>query len=94
MLSCDNPNGGSEGALWKAKGLAMTCLANIVERMDREDLRRHVSKGLVASVVSIKKGRSTPPTQKGQAISLLQRYTQVANQCGVESFYKEAASPK
>ncbi|KAG9049984.1 hypothetical protein FS837_008334, partial [Tulasnella sp. UAMH 9824] len=50
VLSCDNPNGGSEGALWKAKGLAMTCLSNIIERMDREDLRRHISKGLIASV--------------------------------------------
>ncbi|KAG8944929.1 hypothetical protein FRC00_010356 [Tulasnella sp. 408] len=94
VLSCDNPNGGSEGALWKAKGLALTCLSNIIERMEREDLRRHVTRGLIASVVSIKKGRNTPTTQKSQAVSLLQRYTQVANQCGVEPFYREAASSK
>lgn len=61
-----------------------------MERMDREDLRCHVGKGIIESAVSIKEDCEAPTMQKGQAIFMLQRYNLVADQCGIEPFYKEA----
>lgn len=79
ILSCDDPGSRSHRTFWRAKGLAMTCLGNIMERMDREELRRHVAKGVIESAVSIKDDHDTPMVEKGQATFMLQRYNLAAN---------------
>lgn len=78
--------------LWRAKGLAMTCLGNIVERMDKEQFCNCINEEMVACIVAIKKDQEVPLVQKGQAIFLLQRYTLAADRLGVQPFHREATS--
>ncbi|KAG9049981.1 hypothetical protein FS837_008331 [Tulasnella sp. UAMH 9824] len=78
--------------IWRAKGLAMTCLGNILERMDWVQLHGHVTAGMVRIILKIKVGGDTPMVQKGQAIFLLQRYTLVADRYGIEPYYREDPS--
>lgn len=75
--------------LWRAKGLAMTCLGNIIEMMDEEECREHVTKKMVESIVAIKQHGDVPLVQKGQAIFTLQRYTLVAECWGIQPYYRE-----
>ncbi|KAG8937691.1 hypothetical protein FRC00_002375 [Tulasnella sp. 408] len=76
--------------LWRAKGLAMTCLGNIVERMDKEQFCNRIKKEMIACVVAIKEGGEVPLVQKGQAIFLLQRYTLTVDRLEVQTFHREA----
>ncbi|KAG9025416.1 hypothetical protein FS837_004939 [Tulasnella sp. UAMH 9824] len=78
--------------LWRIKGLTMTCIGNIIERMGEEDLRDHVSKEVIDSVVAIKEKGVTPIVQKGQAIFMLQRYTLQADRWHVDPYYREDTS--
>ncbi|KAG8928094.1 hypothetical protein FRC01_006461 [Tulasnella sp. 417] len=78
--------------LWRAKGLAMTCLGNIIERMNKEQFCNCMKEEMIASVVAIKKNAAAPLVQKGQAIFLLQRYTVAADHLGVQPFHREDTS--
>ncbi|KAG9049982.1 hypothetical protein FS837_008332 [Tulasnella sp. UAMH 9824] len=91
VLCCDDPQSRLHRTFWRAKGLAMTCFGNIMERMDREELRYHVGRDVIESAVRIREDSDTPTVQKGQAIFMLQRYTTVANQCGIEPLYEKDA---
>ncbi|KAG9042194.1 hypothetical protein FS837_011170 [Tulasnella sp. UAMH 9824] len=81
-------------AEWRAKGEAMTCLGNIIERMDESELRDHVPKTVLDAVVALKENEEAPLTQRGQAIFMLQRYTVAADRCGVEPHHREDELPQ
>ncbi|KAG9042802.1 hypothetical protein FS837_010374 [Tulasnella sp. UAMH 9824] len=76
---------------WRAKGEAMTCLGNIIERMNETELREHVPKAVIEAAVAMKESEEAPLTQRGQAIFMLQRYTAAADRCGVEPYHREEA---
>ncbi|KAG8922973.1 hypothetical protein FRC01_013381 [Tulasnella sp. 417] len=78
--------------LWRAKGLAMTCLGNIIERMNEEQFSSCIKEEMIALVVTIKEDGKVPLVQKGQAIFLLQRYTLAADRFGVRPFHREDTS--
>ncbi|KAG8900013.1 hypothetical protein FRC00_000127, partial [Tulasnella sp. 408] len=78
---------------WRAKGEAMTCFGNIIERMNETELRDHVPKAVIEAAVAMKENEEAPLTQRGQAIFMLQRYTVAADRCGVEPYYREEALP-
>ncbi|KAG9042195.1 hypothetical protein FS837_011171 [Tulasnella sp. UAMH 9824] len=78
---------------WRAKGEAMTCLGNIIERMNETELRDHVPKAVIEAAVAMKKNQDAPLTQRGQAIFMLQRYTVAADRCGVEPYHREEVPP-
>ncbi|KAG8928096.1 hypothetical protein FRC01_006463 [Tulasnella sp. 417] len=78
--------------LWRAKGLAMTCLGNIVERMNKKQFCHCVNKDMIRTAVAIKDAAGVPLVQKGQAIFLLQRYTMKADRLGVEPYHREDTS--
>ncbi|KAG9048547.1 hypothetical protein FS837_012616 [Tulasnella sp. UAMH 9824] len=78
--------------LWRAKGLAITCLGNIVEMMNREQFFNCINGGMIHSVVAIKEDAAAPLVQRGQAIFLLQRYTLTADRLGVRAFHREDPS--
>lgn len=78
--------------LWRAKGLAVTCLGNLMEVMDEAQFREYVLKGMIDNVVAIKEDKRVPLVQKGQAIFTLQRYTHAAKRRGVHPYYEEAVS--
>lgn len=88
-------NGGldpEDRGLWRVKGLAMTCIGNIIERMGEEEIHDHVPKDVIDSVVAIKENGTTPLVQKGQAIFMLQRYTLTADRWHVNPYYRENTS--
>ncbi|KAG8921246.1 hypothetical protein FRC01_000345 [Tulasnella sp. 417] len=74
---------------WRAKGQAMTCLGNIIERMDESQVRDHVTKEMIDSVVAIRTNEEAPLAQRDQAKFTLQRYTVVADRWGIEPYYRE-----
>ncbi|KIO29290.1 hypothetical protein M407DRAFT_6248 [Tulasnella calospora MUT 4182] len=78
--------------LWRAKGLTMTCIGNIVERMNEKQLRDHITKELVESIVKVKGREDVPLVQKGQAIFTLQRYNLAAERLNVQPYYQEDMS--
>lgn len=78
--------------LWRVKGLAMTCLGNIVEKMNEQQLSNCIKKEMIDSVVAIKEDAVVPMVQKGQAIFLLQRYTVATDRFGIEPFHREDPS--
>lgn len=61
--------------LWRAKGLAVTCFGNIVERMNPRQLGKHITQEMIDAVEAFKEREDAPLVQKGQAIYTLQRYT-------------------
>ncbi|KAG8910059.1 hypothetical protein FRC00_008962, partial [Tulasnella sp. 408] len=46
--------------IWRAKGLAMTCLGNILEKMDWVQLHDHVTAEMIQIILKIKVGGDTP----------------------------------
>ncbi|KAG8904683.1 hypothetical protein FRC01_008638 [Tulasnella sp. 417] len=78
--------------IWRAKGDAITCIGNIMERMDRFDFSHQITKELIASVKAIKDDEATPLAQKNQALYMLQRYTASADHCCVAAYHREPAS--
>ncbi|KAG8946763.1 hypothetical protein FRC04_011419 [Tulasnella sp. 424] len=78
-----------ERDIWRAKGQAMTCLGNIIERMDESQLHEHVTKRMIDDVVAIKTNEEAPEAQRDQATFTLQRYQIVAGRCGIEPYYRE-----
>ncbi|KIO23661.1 hypothetical protein M407DRAFT_244698, partial [Tulasnella calospora MUT 4182] len=70
----------------------MTCLGNILEKMDWMQLHDHITAEMIDIVVKIKVDGDSPMVQKGQAIFLLQRYTLVADRYGIEPYYREDIS--
>ncbi|KAG9042198.1 hypothetical protein FS837_011174 [Tulasnella sp. UAMH 9824] len=79
-------------SLWRVKGEAMTCLGNIVERMDYKELSRYITQELIKAVVVIKESIATPLVQKGQAVFMLQRYTTTADRFRMTCYHREEAS--
>lgn len=92
VLSYNMDQDPPDRGLWRAKGLAMTCLGNIIERMDAAQLDQHVTEEMVRTVVSIKNHEDVPTVQKGQAIFTLQRYTLAADRWSIRPFYREDPS--
>ncbi|KAG8922974.1 hypothetical protein FRC01_013382 [Tulasnella sp. 417] len=78
--------------LWRAKGLAMTCLGNLIERMGREECHKSITKEMINAVVATKEDEGVPLVQRGQAIFTLQRYTVAADRCGIQPYYREDTS--
>ncbi|KAG8915704.1 hypothetical protein FRC00_001076 [Tulasnella sp. 408] len=78
--------------LWRAKGLAMTCLGNIIELMNTRQLRDHITPDIIDAVATIREHDDVPELPKGQAILLLKRYTWAANSRGIRPFYSEDTS--
>lgn len=70
----------------------MTCLGNIVERMDYKELSRYITRELIKTVVAIKESIATPLVQKGQAVFMLQRYTMTADRFRITCYHREEAS--
>lgn len=79
-------------SLWRVKGEAMTCIGNIVERMDYKELCQHITRELIEAVVAIKESIATPLVQKGQAVFMLQRYTITADRFRITCYHREEAS--
>ncbi|KAG8898311.1 hypothetical protein FRC00_003004 [Tulasnella sp. 408] len=94
LITCPVPSGSpiENRSLWRAKGEAMTCLGNIVERMDHKELCRHVTREVIDAVVTIKESMATPLVQKGQAVFMLQRYTIAANRFRITCYHREEPS--
>lgn len=67
----------------------MTCLGNIIEKMDESQLGEHVTKDMVDDVVAIKTNEEAPLAQRDQATFTLQRYKIVADRCGIEPYYRD-----
>ncbi|KAG8928677.1 hypothetical protein FRC01_005566 [Tulasnella sp. 417] len=67
-------------ALWRAKGEAITCLGNIIEKMGEAELRSHLSEDVLMAMVEIKDNAETPLAQRYQVTLTLQRYEAVL--CG------------
>ncbi|KAG8946761.1 hypothetical protein FRC04_011417 [Tulasnella sp. 424] len=78
-----------EREVWRAKGQAMTCLGNIIERMDKSQLGDYVTKEMVDDVVAIKTDEEAPLAQRDQANFTLERYQIAADRCGIKSYYRE-----
>ncbi|KAG8928077.1 hypothetical protein FRC01_006483 [Tulasnella sp. 417] len=79
-------------SIWRAKGEAMTCLGNIVERMDHKELCQHITREVIEAVAAIKESIATPLVQKGQAVFMLQRYTITADRFRITCYHREEAS--
>ncbi|KAG9042800.1 hypothetical protein FS837_010372 [Tulasnella sp. UAMH 9824] len=75
--------------VWRAKGQAITCLGNIIERMDEAQMRGHITKEMIEAVVTIKANEEAPLSERIHAKFTLQRYTTAADQCGIEPYYRE-----
>ncbi|KAG8900014.1 hypothetical protein FRC00_000128 [Tulasnella sp. 408] len=72
---------------WRAKGLAMACLGNIIERMDEAQMHEHVTWDMIESVLNIKMNDEAPLSERDHATFTLQRYMAAADRCGIESYY-------
>lgn len=77
---------------WTVKGLAMTCLGNILENMDEQQCRDHVTEAMIDAVVAIKGNADVPLMQKRQAVFTLQRYTLATDRHGIQQYYREDTS--
>ncbi|KAG9022166.1 hypothetical protein FS837_006566 [Tulasnella sp. UAMH 9824] len=75
--------------VWRAKGQAITCLGNIIERMDETQMRGHITKEMIEAVVTIKTNDEAPLSERDHAKFTLQRYTTAADRCGIEPYYRE-----
>ncbi|KIO18567.1 hypothetical protein M407DRAFT_246450 [Tulasnella calospora MUT 4182] len=54
-------------------------------------MRDHVTTEMIDAVVAIKTNEEAPLAQRDQARFTLQRYTAVADRCGIEPYYREEA---
>ncbi|KAG8896216.1 hypothetical protein FRC00_006266 [Tulasnella sp. 408] len=79
--------------VWRAKGQAITCLGNIIERMDESQMRDHVTKQMIDAVVAIKTNEEAPLSERIHAKFTLQRYTAAADRCGIEPYHREEVKP-
>lgn len=70
--------------LWRAKGLAVTCLGNIVEQMSKRQLFDYLTGEMIDAVVPLKESEDAPLGQKGQAICTL-----AANRWAIQPHYRE-----
>ncbi|KAG8928676.1 hypothetical protein FRC01_005565 [Tulasnella sp. 417] len=81
-------------AVWRVKGEAITCLGNIIERMDETELRAHLHEGTVKSIAEIRDNVEAPEAQREQAIFALQRYEATADRCAVVPFRGVSTRPE
>ncbi|KAG9041788.1 hypothetical protein FS837_011740 [Tulasnella sp. UAMH 9824] len=81
-------------ALWRLKGEAITCLGNIVERMDGAELRLHLSEDIIKAIAQIRDNPEAPLVQRDQASFTLQRYRAAAMGGSVEPLCKELLAQK
>ncbi|KAG8896217.1 hypothetical protein FRC00_006267 [Tulasnella sp. 408] len=79
----------SDRDAWRAKGRAMACLGNIIEKMDESQMRDHVTRVMIRSVLDIKVNAEAPLSERDHATFTLQRYTAAAARCGIEPYYGE-----
>ncbi|KAG9042193.1 hypothetical protein FS837_011169 [Tulasnella sp. UAMH 9824] len=72
---------------WRAKGQAMMCLGNIIERMDEAQMRDYLTEDMIDSVLDIKMNEEAPLSERDHATFTLQRYMAAAHRCGIEPYY-------
>ncbi|KIO17259.1 hypothetical protein M407DRAFT_225909 [Tulasnella calospora MUT 4182] len=89
VISWQSDAAPQDRGIWRAKGLALTCLGNLVERMDARQCRTYITKEIIEAVVAIKEHGEVPLVQKGQAIFTLQRYTLTAERWSIQTYYRE-----
>ncbi|KAG9017468.1 hypothetical protein FRB90_001185 [Tulasnella sp. 427] len=73
---------------WRAKGQAMICLGNIIERMDASQLREHVTEDMICDMVKIYTDDAAPLSERDHARFTLQRYTAATDRSGAKPHYR------
>ncbi|KAG8924065.1 hypothetical protein FRC00_005528 [Tulasnella sp. 408] len=76
-------------AIWRIKGEAITCLGNIIEKMDQSELRSHLREDIIKAIADIRDNTAAPLVQRDQAMFTLLRYKTVAGCGDVELLCKE-----
>ncbi|KAG9041787.1 hypothetical protein FS837_011739 [Tulasnella sp. UAMH 9824] len=77
-------------AIWRIKGEAITCLGNIIEKMDQTELRSRLNEDAIKAIAVIRDNTEAPLVQRDQATFTLRRYKAAAGRCDVEPLFKEA----
>ncbi|KAG9010277.1 hypothetical protein FRB90_007883 [Tulasnella sp. 427] len=72
-----------ERGIWRIKGEAMTCLGNIIEKMNAAEELSRVQEDVVTAIVKIRDNEDAPSMQRDQAIFTLRRYKAAAVKNGV-----------
>lgn len=75
-------------AIWRIKGEAITCLGNIIEKMDQTELRSRLSENTIKAIADIRDNTEAPLVQRDQATFTLRRYKAAAGRCDVEPLCK------
>lgn len=81
-------------AIWRIKGEAITCLGNIIEKMDQPELRSHLREDIVKTIADIRDNTEAPLVQRDQAMFTLVRYKAAAGCRNVEPLCKERLKPE
>ncbi|KAG8912856.1 hypothetical protein FRC00_003616 [Tulasnella sp. 408] len=76
-------------ATWRVKGEAITCLGNIIEKMDQSTLRSHLREDIIKAIADIRDNVEAPLAQRDQATFTLLRYETAAGCYDVEPLCKE-----
>ncbi|KAG8965572.1 hypothetical protein FRC05_003222 [Tulasnella sp. 425] len=76
-------------AIWRVKGEAITCLGNIMEKMDGTELRSRLREDVVKAVLEMRDNSEAPLAQRDQGTFTLIRYKAAAGRCGVVPFCAE-----
>ncbi|KAG8942671.1 hypothetical protein FRC04_003572 [Tulasnella sp. 424] len=76
-------------AIWRVKGEAITCLGNIIEKMDEMELRSRLREDVVKAIVEMRDNSEVPLAQRDQGTFTLIRYKAAACRCGVVPFCAE-----
>lgn len=76
-------------AAWRVKGEAITCLGNIIEKMDHSTLCSHLRGDVIEAIADIRDNMEAPLAQRDQATFTLLRYKAAAGRYDVEPLCKE-----
>lgn len=76
-------------AIWRLKGEAITCLGNIIEKMDQSELRSHLREEIIKAIADIRDNTEAPLDQRDQATFTLLRYKAATDRCKAEPLCKE-----
>lgn len=76
-------------AIWRVKGEAITCLGNIIEKMDEKELRSRLGEEVIKAIAHIRDNDEAPLAQRDQGTFTLRRYKAAADHCCVVPFCKE-----
>lgn len=70
-------------AAWRVKGEAITCLGNIIERMDELALRSRIKTEIVEAMVAIYNNVEYPLAERQHAEFTLKRYREAVDRYGI-----------